>query len=134
MRGEDVQTAALFSHVSCEARVPSDHPLRLIRAVVDEALGALSAEFERLCARVGRPSIPPPQTDRRGARLDQAECGAAPDQAPRHRACRMELHACRRRLQPGAIARAPAPGDMNKAGSGTAPPQPASHPTYQINA
>lgn len=59
MRGEDAQTAALFSYVSCEARVPSDHPLRLIRAVVDEALEALSGEFEGLYARVGRPSIPP---------------------------------------------------------------------------
>ncbi|QYU70810.1 IS5 family transposase [Leptolyngbya sp. 15MV] len=59
MRGEDAQTAALFSYVSCEARVPSDHPLRVIRAVVDEALEALSGEFEGLYARVGRPSIPP---------------------------------------------------------------------------
>jgi len=28
----------LFSYVSCEARLPPRHPLRLIRAVVDEAL------------------------------------------------------------------------------------------------
>jgi Transposase DDE domain len=54
MRGDDEQTGALFSHVSCEARVPSDHPLRLIRAVVDEALDVLSPEFDRLYARVGR--------------------------------------------------------------------------------
>jgi hypothetical protein len=47
----------LFSYVSCEARVPADSPLRLIRAVVDEALEALSAEFERLYTRMGRPSI-----------------------------------------------------------------------------
>jgi transposase len=59
MRGTDGRTEGLFSYVSCEARVPADHPLRLIRAVVDEALEALSAEFERLYARVGRPSIPP---------------------------------------------------------------------------
>lgn len=59
MRGSDGQTAALFSHVSCEARVPADHPLRLIRAVVDEALEALSGEFEGLYARAGRPSIAP---------------------------------------------------------------------------
>src|SRR4028119_2385738 len=57
--GADEQTAALFSYVSCEARVPADHPLRLIRAVVDEALEALSGEFEGLYARVGRPSIAP---------------------------------------------------------------------------
>ncbi len=59
MRGQDEQTAALFSYVSCEARVPSGHPLRLIRAVVDEALDVLGAEFEALYSRVGRPSIPP---------------------------------------------------------------------------
>ena len=59
MRGADEQPGALFSYVSCEARVPSDHPLRLIRAVVDEALDVLSAEFDRLYARVGRPGIAP---------------------------------------------------------------------------
>jgi transposase len=59
MRGEDRQTAALFSYVSCEARVPSDHPLRLIRAVVDEALDVLSPKLEALYPSTGRPSIPP---------------------------------------------------------------------------
>jgi len=59
MRGHDEQPGSLFSYVSCEARVPPDHPLRLIRAVVDEALDVLSAEFEGLYARLGRPSIPP---------------------------------------------------------------------------
>jgi hypothetical protein len=54
MRGSDEQTGALFSYVSCEARVPADHPLRLIRAVVDEALDVLSPEFDRWYARVGR--------------------------------------------------------------------------------
>jgi transposase len=59
MRGEDQDSGALFSYVSCEARVPSDHPLRAIRAVVDEALEVLSAEFERLYSKRGRPSIAP---------------------------------------------------------------------------
>jgi transposase len=59
MRGGDEQTAALFSYVSCEARVPSDHPLRAVRMIVDEALEVLSPEFERLYATIGRPSIPP---------------------------------------------------------------------------
>jgi transposase len=59
MRGEDVRTDALFFYVSCEARVPADHPLRAIRAIVDEALAQLSPELERLYARIGRPSIPP---------------------------------------------------------------------------
>jgi transposase len=59
MRGEDDQSGTLFSYVSCEARVPSDHPLRLIRAVVDEALDVLSGEFDGLYARLGRPGIAP---------------------------------------------------------------------------
>ena len=59
MRGEDRRTGSLFSYVSCEARVPADHPLRPIRMIVDEALEILSPEFEELYARVGRPSIPP---------------------------------------------------------------------------
>ena len=48
MRGEDDESGTLFSYVSCEARVPSDHPMRLIRAVVDEALDVLSGEFDGL--------------------------------------------------------------------------------------
>ena len=31
MRGWDAKSDALFSYVSCEARVPKDHPLRPIR-------------------------------------------------------------------------------------------------------
>jgi transposase len=59
MRGDDVRTEGLFAYVSCERRVPKDHPLRRILALVDAALGDLSPEFARLYARIGRPSIPP---------------------------------------------------------------------------
>ena len=59
MRGSDDQTSSLFSYVSCEARVPADHPLRLIRAVVDEALEVLSLGFDGIYAQAGRPSIAP---------------------------------------------------------------------------
>jgi transposase len=59
MRGADARTDQLFSYLSCEARVPKDHPLRAIRPIVDEALTALSAEFENLYAPIGRPSIAP---------------------------------------------------------------------------
>jgi transposase len=54
-----MRSDTLFSYVSCEARVPKDHPLRPIRQIVDEALAALSPEFEQLYAKFGRPSIPP---------------------------------------------------------------------------
>ena len=59
MRGWDMRSDVLFSYVNCEARVPKDHPLRAILRIVDEALAALSAEFEGLYAKFGRPSIPP---------------------------------------------------------------------------
>ncbi|CAL4870021.1 IS5 family transposase ISAzs10 (plasmid) [Asticcacaulis sp. MM231] len=59
MRGSDIQTAGLFSYVSCEARVPTNPPLRSIRAIVDEALEVLSPDFEAMYSAIGRPSIPP---------------------------------------------------------------------------
>lgn len=59
MRGEDVSSGRLFSDVDLESRVPAKHPLRSIRTVVNEVLGSLSGEFERLYSHAGRPSIPP---------------------------------------------------------------------------
>jgi transposase len=59
MRGDDQQPDAMFSYVSPEQRIPKDHPLRAIRALVDEILRAMSDEFDGLYAKVGRPSIPP---------------------------------------------------------------------------
>jgi transposase len=59
MRGEDHQQGAVFSYVMPEQRVPQDHPLRPIRAMVDEALAALSPRFASLYAKTGRPSIAP---------------------------------------------------------------------------
>ena len=59
MRGGDVRTEALFSYLSCEARVPQDHPLRPIRTIVDQALTVLSPAFDQLYSDIGRPSIPP---------------------------------------------------------------------------
>jgi len=59
MRGTDHRQDAMFSYVSLDARVPADHPLRLIRTMLDEALKAMSRDFSRLYAREGRPSIAP---------------------------------------------------------------------------
>src|SRR5687767_9914532 len=59
MRGGDVRTEGLFAYVSCEGRVPKDHPLRHVLPLVDAALCDLSPEFARLYAPIGRPSIPP---------------------------------------------------------------------------
>src|ERR671922_41851 len=59
MRGSDTTTGSLFSYVDVEDRIPARHPLRLIRAVVNEALATLDAEFARLYAAGGRSSIAP---------------------------------------------------------------------------
>src|SRR5437588_12784075 len=49
----------MFSYIALEERIPKNHPLRGIRQLVDEVLKGLSPEFDRLYAKVGRPSIPP---------------------------------------------------------------------------
>lgn len=59
MRGDDQQQNHIFSYLSPEARVRKDHPLRAIRAMVDEVLSQLSRRFDSMYARVGRPSIAP---------------------------------------------------------------------------
>src|SRR5438874_8092477 len=61
MRGNAVQQAGMFSYVSPEQRVPSDHPLRPIREITDKILGQLSRAFARMYSQIGRPSIPPEQ-------------------------------------------------------------------------
>jgi transposase len=45
--------------VDLEDRVPTKHPLRLIRRIVNDMLRALDGEFAKLCADSGRPSIAP---------------------------------------------------------------------------
>lgn len=59
MRGNDEQQGAVFSYLNPEERIPSDHPLRSIRTMVDRALQELWAHLEALYARRGRRSIPP---------------------------------------------------------------------------
>src|SRR5437899_4220718 len=59
MRGTDEQQSQVFSYLSPEARVRKDHPLRAIRAMVDEVLARLSPQFDAMYADVGRPSIAP---------------------------------------------------------------------------
>ena len=59
MRGSDQRSGELFSYVDIEARVPSRHPLRVIRSIVNDVLASLDAEFDKLYADTGRGSIPP---------------------------------------------------------------------------
>ena len=48
MRGADEKQEALFSYISREKRVQSEHPLRPIREMVDRVLQELSPRFARL--------------------------------------------------------------------------------------
>src|ERR1700716_3974227 len=59
MRGPDHQQSAIFSYLSPEQRVPSDHPLRAVRQITDTILAQLSQLFSKMYSDVGRKSIPP---------------------------------------------------------------------------
>src|SRR2546429_9911594 len=59
MRGTDRQQSGMFSYISAERRVPKDHPLRVIRTMVDLALRNMGSQFEMMYAKIGRPSVPP---------------------------------------------------------------------------
>jgi transposase len=59
MRGQDTQQSTMFSYLSPEDRVPTDHPLRRMRPMVDVALKSLSLAFDEMYSALGRPSIAP---------------------------------------------------------------------------
>src|SRR4030095_380870 len=59
MRGNETPAGSLFSYVSLETRIPSNHPLRSIKVMVDAALKAMDRHLEGLSASQARPSIPP---------------------------------------------------------------------------
>ena len=69
MRGDENQQPAMFSYVNLDRRVRSAPPLRAIRHMADRALAELSAHFDALYARRGRPSIRPEQLIRALAEL-----------------------------------------------------------------
>jgi hypothetical protein len=50
MRGADVDQGGLFSYVSMENRIPPTHPLRRVRALLDEALESIGRDFDRVYA------------------------------------------------------------------------------------
>ena len=54
MRGDDDLQEGMFSYISPEKRVPTDHPLRPIRKMVDEILKEMSPKFAKLYSDVGR--------------------------------------------------------------------------------
>jgi transposase len=61
MRGTFEDQRGMFSYISPESRVPTNHPLRTIRKLVRDVLKELSWSFARLYAKEGRPPVPPEQ-------------------------------------------------------------------------
>jgi transposase len=59
MRGPEDKQETFYSYVSQEERIPKDHPLRKLRAMVDPILESMSKDFNKMYADRGRPSIPP---------------------------------------------------------------------------
>jgi len=49
----------MFSYIALEDRIPTSHPLRAVRQLVDVVLAEMSPEFDGLYAEGGRRSIPP---------------------------------------------------------------------------
>jgi len=48
MLGAKVETQGMFSYLSPEQRVPKDHPLLVIRVIVDRSLAALNSHFDSI--------------------------------------------------------------------------------------
>jgi transposase len=59
MRGKSPTQPSMLALISVESRVPSEHPLRSVKPLVDEVLRGLGPTFDAMYSRVGRPSVPP---------------------------------------------------------------------------
>ena len=81
MRGTNREQSGMFSYILAERRVPKDHPLQPVRAMVDAPLRELSG---------------------RGFRLAQDRGGAAQDAPSRCGSGRLDVHLGRCGLRPGA--------------------------------
>ncbi|MDN5939251.1 MAG: transposase [Salinisphaera sp.] len=59
MRGADITQESLFTVAKLDDFVPADHPLRVVRTLVDTALKRLDGLFSTLYSDYGRASIAP---------------------------------------------------------------------------
>jgi transposase len=72
--GESRPQPTFFYHISLEQYVPQEHPLRVIRPLIDDAV--IRKACKPLYSKIGRPSIPPEQlflafNDVQGAAADR---------------------------------------------------------------
>ena len=61
VQGVEIQQESLFSYLSAEKRVPENHSLRPINAIVDAVLLDLTEAFDGMYSSRCGPSIPPEQ-------------------------------------------------------------------------
>ena len=59
MRGQDEKQGFMYTYLSPEQRVPTNHPLRAIKAFADAVLIEMNPTFQVMYSNTGRPSIPP---------------------------------------------------------------------------
>lgn len=59
MRGKKESQIVMLSSLTPDQLVPQDHPVRMIKPIVESALNELSPIFSQMYAPNGRPSIPP---------------------------------------------------------------------------
>ena len=59
MRGDVATQTTMLSLITADQLVPSDHPIREIKPIVDHAPADLSPTFDLMYSKMGRRSIPP---------------------------------------------------------------------------
>lgn len=59
MRGLESGQVQLFYRINVEEMIPENHPLRIVRSLVDRVLEDLSLKLDGLYGEGGKPSIPP---------------------------------------------------------------------------
>ena len=59
MRGHPSSQPTFLSLINVETLIPAEHPLRVIKRMVDEVLRGMDAHFDEIYADNGRSSIPP---------------------------------------------------------------------------
>jgi len=59
MRGNTFEQVSMLSTLTPDQLVPKDHPIRRIKAIVEQALTELSPELDKMYSKIGRPSVAP---------------------------------------------------------------------------